>query len=153
MASSCSDDDAVAVVDLVLDDLGGPAGEGSETGLEFFVLPLDLDGLIALRFPAAGEGETALLRLVGAGALDDDGVEHDVIFAVVVKDDDALADADHVGGHAHAAVPVGGQGVQQVLGHAQVLRRGGLGFLGQEKFVFADIADHSASSWGAFFFW
>ena len=36
------------MIDLVLDDLCGPAGESFDAGLELLVLPLDLDGLIAL---------------------------------------------------------------------------------------------------------
>jgi hypothetical protein len=43
---------AVAMVDLVLDDLGCPAGEGFDPGLELFVLPLHFDGFIA--FTGAG---------------------------------------------------------------------------------------------------
>ena len=43
------------MVDLVLEDLSGPAGKGLDAGLEFFVLPLDLDGLEALGLSGAGE--------------------------------------------------------------------------------------------------
>ena len=103
------------MVDLVLDDLRRPAGEGFQPGLEFFILPLDLDGLKPFRFPDAGEGEAALLGLIRPGLPDDDGIEHHHVRPLVVKGDDALANADHVGRHAHAAVLVGGQGVQQVL--------------------------------------
>ena len=60
------------MVDLVLEDLGGPAGEGLDAGLEFFVLPLDLDGLEALGLSGAGEGETALLGLIRPGLFEDD---------------------------------------------------------------------------------
>jgi hypothetical protein len=36
------------VVDLVMDDLSGPAGEGLDPGLKLLVLPLHLDALIPL---------------------------------------------------------------------------------------------------------
>jgi hypothetical protein len=35
------------MVDLVLDDLSCPAGEGFDAGLEFLILPLDFDGFVA----------------------------------------------------------------------------------------------------------
>ena len=95
------------MVDLVLDDLRRPAGEGLEACLEFFVLPLDFDGLEALCLARAGEGQAALLGVVGAGLFDDDGVEHDHVLAVAVESDDALVDTDHVRRHADAAVLVG----------------------------------------------
>ena len=95
------------MVDLVLDDLRRPAGEGFEARLEFFVLPLDFDGLEALCLARAGEGQAALLGVVGAGLFDDGGVEHEHVFAVIFKSDDALVDADHVRRHADAAVLVG----------------------------------------------
>ena len=104
------------MVDLVLDDLRRPADEGLEACLEFFVLPLDLDGLKPFCFPDAGEGEAALLGLIRPGLPDDDGIEHHHVRPLVVEGDDALTNADHVGRHAHAARLVGDQGVQQVPG-------------------------------------
>ena len=45
----CSlDDDTVTMVDFVLDDLGGPAGEVFDVSVHFAVLPLYLDGFVAL---------------------------------------------------------------------------------------------------------
>ena len=58
---------AVAVVDLVLDDLGCPALEILDPGLEILRLPTDLDLLPAPAFPGpAQQRETAFLRFVGA---------------------------------------------------------------------------------------
>ena len=91
------------MVDLVLDDLRRPAGEGFQPGLELLVLPLDLDGLEPFRFPDAGEGEAALLGLIWPGLPDDDGIEHHHVRPLVVKGDNAFTNADHVGRHAHAA--------------------------------------------------
>ena len=143
---SPSDDDALAVVDLVLDNLGRPAGEGLNPLLEFFVLPADLDGLPPPGSAGAGEGQAPLLRLIGAGPFHDLRIEHDHIAALVVEGDDALVHADHVGRHTYAAVPVDFQCLQQIRRDRQVLRRGGLGLLGQKCLVFADVPNHDGSS-------
>ena len=66
---------AVAVVDLVLDDLRGEAGERLLARLEAPVLEAHLDGAVARCAAAAGEGQAALLGLVRARAADDLRVE------------------------------------------------------------------------------
>ena len=114
--------------------------------MESLILPLYLDGLETHRFPRAGKRKAALRRLVCAGLFDDDRVEHDHIFPLVIEDDDALVYADHVRRHAHASVPVGGQRVQQVLRRAEIIRRGGLGLLREKALVPADITDHTIFS-------
>ena len=88
--------------------------------MELFVLPLHLDGLEPFGLPGAGEGETALLRFVRPGLFEDDRVEHDEIAVLALERDDALSDADHVRGHADAAVFVGNERFQQVLRDGQV---------------------------------
>ena len=113
----------------MLDYQGRPAGKGLEANLKLLVLIPHLDRLPAFGLPGAGEGETTLLCLIGAGFFDDLRVEHHHVFVLVVKDDDPLADADHIGRHTHAAVLVGSQGVQQVLGDRQVLQGGWFSFL------------------------
>ena len=55
------------MVNFMLNDLRRPAGECFNARLELFILPLHLDGLITLCFPRAGQGQAALLRLVGLG--------------------------------------------------------------------------------------
>lgn len=113
--------DSLAVVDLVLYDLHRPGGEGAQPRLEFLVLPLYLDGPVALRFPCVGQGHAALLDLICTGLLDDHGIEHEHGFSFVVKRDDAPAHAEHVRRHAHAALSVRSQRVQQILRRAQIL--------------------------------
>ena len=55
------------MVDLVLNDLSAPAGECFDAGLELLVLPLHLDGLIALaRTRAAQQRKAAFLRIIRA---------------------------------------------------------------------------------------
>ena len=100
------------MVDLMLNDLRRPAGERFNARLELLILPLHLDGLVALRVPRAGQGQAALLRVIGRGFFDDHGIEHDHVCTNVVERDDALVDTDHIRRHAHAAVLVRGQRVQ-----------------------------------------
>ena len=113
--------------------------------MELFVLPLHLDGLEPFGLPGAGEGETALLRLIWPGLFEDDRVEHDEIAVLALERDDAFSDADHVCGHADAAVFVGDERFQQVLRDGQAFRQGRRGFPGEEKLVFADVTDHKKS--------
>ena len=94
--------------------------------MELLVLPLHLNGLETLRAPRAGEGQAALLSLIRPGLLDDDGIEHDHVFALVVKGDDALVDADHIRRHAYTAILMGDQCIQQILRHAEIVCCGGL---------------------------
>ena len=100
------------MVDFMLDDLRRPAGERLDARLKLLALPLYLDGLVSLRFPRAGQGQTALLRVIRRGFFDDHGIEHDHVCTNVVERDDALVDADHIRRHAHTAVIVRGEGVQ-----------------------------------------
>ena len=88
-----SNQNSLAVVDLVLDDLRCPAGEGLEPCLELLILPLHLDSPEAFCLPGAGVGQAALLGLIGSGSLNNDRIEHDHVFTLVVKDDDAFVDA------------------------------------------------------------
>ena len=60
-----SDQNTVTMIHLVLDDLGGPAGEGFDPLPELLVVPADLDLLIALTLPgAAQQAQAALLGLI-----------------------------------------------------------------------------------------
>ena len=136
----------LAVVDLMLNDLRRPTGKGFDARLKFLILPLHLDGLKALGFPCTAEGEAAFFRFIRGGLLHDDGVKHDQVFALIIKRDDALADADHVGCHANAAVFMGGQCVQQILCCAEIIWRGEISLLRQKEFVFADFTNHGKSS-------
>ena len=96
------------MVDLMLNDLRHPAGECPDARLELLILPLHLDGLVALCFPRAGQGQAALLRVLGRGFFDDHRVEHDHVLTNVVERNNALVDADHICRHAHAAILVRG---------------------------------------------
>ena len=76
------------MVDLVLDDLGCPAGEGFQSLLKLFILPTHLDGLPPLGRTDTGKGKASLLRVVWTGLFHDLRVEHDHVFSLVVEGDD-----------------------------------------------------------------
>ena len=103
----------VAMVDLVLNDLSSPAGEGFDTSLEFLVLPLDFDGLKPLAGArVAQKGQAALPGIVRTGGFEDLRVEHSHICPLIIKDDDPFLYADHIGCHTHTGIFVGSQGIQ-----------------------------------------
>ena len=127
------------VVDLVLNDLRRPAGEGLAPRLKFLVLPLHLDGLESLRLPRTGKGQASFLRPICAGLPDDAWVEHDHILALVIKSDDAFVYADHVRCHADTAGFVGNQRVQKIPRCAEIFRRSAIGFLREKNLIFANL--------------
>ena len=93
------------MIHLMLDDLGGEAGEGLHVLLEILVLIPDGDDAVPGGLPHTGQGHAAFLRLVGAFLIDGHGVEHYLVLPGLRMDDnDVLMDSDHVGGHAHAFV-------------------------------------------------
>ena len=104
------------MVDLMLDDLGRPAGEIPDVGLHLTILPLHLNGAVPPGPALHLQRQAAFLGQVQPLAVDDDRVEHLAGCAVVVKHDDRLVDADHIGGHADAAVLVRLECIQQIVG-------------------------------------
>lgn len=133
------------MVNLVLDDLRRPAGKGLKPCLKFLVLPLYFDCLKTLCLPCAGEGQAPFLGFIGIGLLDDDGIEHDHVLAIIVKGNDAFIDANHIRRHAYAAILMSNEGVQQILCHAEIIHRGGGSLLGEKSLVFKDFTDHMDS--------
>ena len=68
---------AVAMVDLMLDNLGRPAGERLDPGLKLLILPLYLDDLISLAGTRTSQqGKTALLGIIGFRHFQDLRIEH-----------------------------------------------------------------------------
>ena len=141
-----SNQDALTVVKLMLDDLRRPAGKGFIPHLKLLVLVLHLNGLPPPGRPHPGKGQAALPDLIRAGAFDDLRVEHHRIALPVLKGDDPLVDPDHICRHAHAALLVGFQGLQKVLCRRQVLQRGGLRLLREECGVLHNFPYHTKRS-------
>ena len=127
----------------MLDDLGGPAGEGFDPGLELLVLPADLDLPEPLGFPgAAQQGQAAFFCFVFPGGCENLRIQHHHVAALAVEGNDTLIDADHIGSHAHAFGPMGPQGIQQIPGYGKILRACGGRFSGQKDGVMDDGTDH-----------
>lgn len=136
------DDDAVAVVDLVLDDLRGEAMEGAGAGPEALVEIADLNRAVAHGVAFARQREAGFARLVRAAALEDRWVVHEQRGAPVVDGDDAPPLPDHVGGEAYALVRMGGECVQQVLAACGVVWRGVFGRQAQHERGCDDRSNH-----------
>ena len=142
-----SDQDAIAVIHFVLDDLGCPAGEGFDSDLHLLVLPADFDLLIPLAFPgAAQQGKAAFFRFVFLGECQDLRIKHEHIASVAIEGDDPFRLADHIGGHANAGFFVKSQGIQQIPGDGQIFLAGGRRLPGQQKGVVYQFLDHGVTS-------
>ena len=134
------------MVDFVLDDLGGPAFKGFDPGLEFFRLPTDFDLMEAPALPgSAQQGEAAFLGFVRPVGFEDLRIEHGGIAAAVLKYDDPLRHADHIGGHTHAAFLMVQQSIHQIPGGVQVAGRCRGGLSGQEEGVVDEFSNHVRS--------
>ena len=107
------------MVNFVLDNLCGPAGEGFDAGLELFVLPLNFDRLITYAGERSAEQrKAAFLCSIRSGLFDNLWVEHRHICAIVIKNNDPLVHTDHIRSHTNATLFVGNERVQQILCHA-----------------------------------
>ena len=114
------------MIDLVLDDLRGETSECGMTLAELAIRIRDLDALEADRAALAFEGQAALGGVVGAVFRSDRRVEHyeDATAEILVHEcNDALRDADHVCGHADAAVAVCVECVFEILRDGKILGR------------------------------
>ena len=99
---------AVAVVDLVLDDLGGEAGVARGFPCEAVVLIPHADGFVARgRSGTAEQGETAFLGLIHPGFAHDFGIIHYGVSAVVAESNDTLCHAYHIRRHADTVLSLG----------------------------------------------
>jgi len=98
------------MVNFVLNDLGRPTFIGFQPGLELRILVTDFDFPVARRFSwPTQQRQTAFFRFVLAGCRQNLRIKHRLNLSVFKKYDDTLAYTDHIGGHAHAAFPVGKQ--------------------------------------------
>ena len=139
--------DAIAMIHFVLNDLGCPAGEGFQSGLQGSILIADFDFTEAFGFPgSAQQGKTAFFRFICFAAADDLRIQHHHVAALTVECNDIFENADHVGSHAHAFFFMGSQGIQQVLGGLQVFCSCGGGFPCQENRVVDNGLNHGKDS-------
>ncbi len=131
------------MVDLVLDGLGHAARALDHARAEKLVVVADRNTLEAAGGARAGKRQAPLLGFVGAAPMDEARVQHHQDGAVVVDDgDDALALADHVGGHADAGRAVRLERVGQVARYLRIRARRLLARLAQEELLCHDGFDH-----------
>ena len=112
------------MIDLVLDDLRGETSERGMALAELAIRIRDLNALEADRAALAFEGQAAFGGVVGAVFRSDRRVEHyeDATAEILVHEcNDALRDADHVCGHADAAVAVRVKRVFEILCDGKIL--------------------------------
>ena len=129
-------DNSLAMIDFMLNDLGGKAGKRFAAGLEVRGQILHIHRAVAKGLFSTGMGKTALFRLVVFfGMFYDHRVQHGQDGVVVVHHDDTLIKADHVGGKTHTALGVGLQGVDEILHDGKILLGGRFGFAVQGKNV------------------
>ncbi len=125
-----SNNNPIAMVDFVLNNLRGEALIGLNPCLERAGLVLHLDALVPLAWAGALQRKASFFGLVPAACLDDFGVEHQQKIAVVIHHNHPYLRANHVGGQPHTAVGVGGKGVEQILRGGQVGSGGGAAWHG-----------------------
>lgn len=114
------------MIDLVLDDLRGETSERGMALAELAIRIRDLNALEADRAALAFERQAAFGGVVGAVFRSDRRVEHyeDATAEILVHEcNDALRDADHVCGHADAAVAVRVKRVFEILCDGKILGR------------------------------
>ena len=129
------DDLPTQMVNLMLNDLRGEIRQLAVLRLPIRVEVLHLDLLEAHRRADAIQRQTSLLRLIRPRLRDDDGVEHHDVFASHIDDDDTLPHANHIRRHADASVPVGAEGVAQILRQRQIAPLRRFGRLAEEKHI------------------
>lgn len=128
---------------FMLNDLCRPAGVGFEPRFKSLVLILYLDRAVSFGFSCSSERQAAFLRLIRAGGFYYFRIKHDAGSAVIIEDNDSLGYTDHVCRHTYAAVPVGSQGIPQILRDRQIFKRRQCGLLGKKYGVFCNRFYHS----------
>ena len=141
---SFSNQNPIAMVDLMLDDLGCEALKDTRSGMERLILISNGDLPVSFCFSDACQRQTAFLCFVFSRFCGDLRVDHDHLHWTIAEYDDALLLTDHVGGHAYAAVLVGSQGVHQVSDDLTVGFRGWLRLLCQKERIMHDGSFHTA---------
>ena len=114
------------MIDLVLDDLRGETSECGMALAELAIRIRDLNALEADRAALAFERQAAFGGVVGAVFRSDRRVEHyeDATAEILVHEcNDALRDADHVCGHADAAIAMCVERVLEILCDGKILGR------------------------------
>jgi hypothetical protein len=139
-----SDEDAVAVVDFMLDDLGSPATEGFDPGLEGLVLPTDFDFLITHRFSGTSQkGQASFFGFIFSFGLENFRIQHSADLIAFHENDDSHKFTDHIACHTNTAIPVKSKGIRQILQGGQICLASSAGFSGQQQRIVYQFSNHS----------
>lgn len=117
-------DNAIEMIDFMLNDLGCPTRKSFDMRDEIPILPANFDVLKTLCFSLAIQAQTAFFGFVTSGLRCDDRIEHFHERAFVVEDDDGFISANHVGRHADAFTGVSLKCVHEVVGYGNIFGSG-----------------------------
>lgn len=106
-----SNDNTIAVIDFVLNDLCCPAFECMALLLPVDVEIFYLDFFVARAFSCASQGKTAFLCLIFPFSGNDNGIEHGNIHETHADRNDTFFHTDHIRRQTHTAGFVCLQGV------------------------------------------
>lgn len=135
------------MIDLMLNDLGGESAERPMPFAQPQILPDQFNPFIACSAALALQRQASFRGLVFTISSHDAWVEHNRDASAEIRiheRDDSFAYTDHVGGHAHASVPVGVQCVGKVIGRRYVVGGGRGRRLTEERYRGHDGTLHTA---------
>lgn len=110
----------IAVVQLMLNDLGGEASQRLDMGAKAFILIAYTNHVGPLHGSNTCQGKATLLRGVFALLLEQLRIQHQPDLLFLYKHDDPLSVTDHVGCHTHTFMQMGIQCIPQIHGHIDV---------------------------------
>lgn len=141
------DDDAFAVVALVLDDLCHKVREAACMLVPGIVSVGYADAAVARAGACAFKREAGFLGLILVVLLDNAGVEHYKCARALGYGDHAFALADHVCGKPHAFMGMGGKRACQVAPDGDIFWRGRHAGHAQHDGRGDDVANHGFPLW------
>lgn len=112
------------MIHFVLDDLRRESREFLMMLFQVHVLVINLDLPVPRRLSRPTQGKAALFSLICTVLSRYDRIEHHHIGRTDIDDNNVLFNADHVGGHAHAAISVRLQRVQEIACRLKILFSG-----------------------------
>ena len=125
--------DTVAMVNLVLNDLSRPSMKGPLFCLETCILISNCNRPVAHNLPSSRKRQTPLFCLIRLSKPNDLRIKHHYGSPFIVKHNDALRNTDHIGSHPNASIFVCFKGVQQILSNRKILVCCRRGFLRKKK--------------------
>ena len=132
------------MVYFMLDNLRCKAFECTGSLPEGLILIFHRDPLITFRLSDPGKRQTAFFRLELSCSGDDLWINHDHLHRPITENDDTLPYSDHIRRHAHTAVEISPQRIQQIHNDLFVCFSCRFGFYRKEQRVMDDLPVHFA---------